>query len=209
MIPAAFFIKLGAKLGIFVYDTDEDEKKVTWSRLIKETLMISVVADVLFYGLHRMMHTPRFYQAFHKKHHEFKYSIALAHHFMEFKEALVFALPQALPPLLLWGLTGQKMHITSMWVGVFFTQTAAILGHAGWQVPFLPSWLPFFQPSYHDFHHVDYSVNFGAIYPLTDVLFGTYLNAGVVKNLGPEAAKGKSWFDKAKQFDWVMKSGFW
>lgn len=195
LIPAAVMIKIGAKLGIYAYDTDENEKELTWSRFFKETALISVLADVLFYGLHRLMHTPRFYQGWHKKHHEFKYTIALAHHFMEFKEACVFALPQALPPLMLWAATGRKMHITSMWAGVFFTQTAAILGHAGWRVPFIPEWLPFFQASYHDFHHVDYSVNFGAIFPLTDIAFGTYLNPGLVTNLVSGDGM-KSWFDK-------------
>mmetsp|Transcript_19864 Transcript_19864/g.24079 ORF Transcript_19864/g.24079 Transcript_19864/m.24079 type:complete len:221 (-) Transcript_19864:325-987(-) len=108
VIPGAILIKLANKLGIYAYDTEEGEEKVTWTRIIKETFMISVVADLLFYGLHRAMHTPRFYLPFHKKHHEFKYSMALAHHYMEYKEALVFALPQALPPLILWGLTGKK-----------------------------------------------------------------------------------------------------
>eukprot|EP00510_Aplanochytrium_minuta_P000195 CAMPEP_0184019188 /NCGR_PEP_ID=MMETSP0954-20121128/8603_1 /TAXON_ID=627963 /ORGANISM="Aplanochytrium sp, Strain PBS07" /LENGTH=268 /DNA_ID=CAMNT_0026300807 /DNA_START=242 /DNA_END=1048 /DNA_ORIENTATION=+ len=182
VIPGALLIKLGSKLGIYAYDTDEGEEKVTWKRLFKESFMISIVADLLFYGLHRLMHTPRFYLTFHKKHHEFKYSMALAHHYMEFHEACVFALPQALPPIILWMLTGKKMHITSMWAGVFFTQVNAILGHAGWRIPILPRWVPTFQPDYHDFHHVDYSVNFGAIYPLTDMLFGTYLKPGLDVN---------------------------
>jgi sterol desaturase/sphingolipid hydroxylase (fatty acid hydroxylase superfamily) len=182
IVPATVLIKLGAKLGIYVYDTEEDEKKVTWRRIIKETFMISVLADFLFYGLHRLMHTARFYKI-HKIHHEFKYSIAMAHHYMELVEAVIFALPQALPPLFLWAATGQRMHIISMWLGVFYTQTSAILGHAGYRIPFIPSWLPILQASYHDLHHVDYKVNFGAIYPLTDMLFGTYVNAKLDKGV--------------------------
>ena len=64
------------RLGIHVYDTDAE--KVSWGRILKESLTITVLADVMFYGLHRLMHTPRFYQRFHKKHHEFKYTIAFA-----------------------------------------------------------------------------------------------------------------------------------
>jgi hypothetical protein len=81
---------------------------------------------------------------------EFKYSLALAHHYMTYKEALVFALPQALPPLMLAAVLG-KQHVASMWVSFFFTQLSAIFGHAGWQVP-LPAWLPVLKPAYHDFH---------------------------------------------------------
>ena len=141
--------------------------------------MISILSDILFYLLHRLMHTPKMYIPFHKKHHEFKYSIALVHHYMEYKEALVFALPQALPPLIFMLIRGEKIHILSMWCAFVFTQINAILGHASYKVP-IPSWFPFFQPSYHDLHHIDYSVNFGAIFTFTDMLFGTYKGNALV-----------------------------
>lgn len=180
LIPGTLGIALANKLGIFVYDTDE--KDVTWWRILKEAFMISVAADFLFYALHRLVHTKHFYLSWHKKHHEFKYSIAFAHHWMTFKEALVFALPQAVPPMLLGLLTGQKTHILSMWLGFSFTQLNAIVGHAGYQIPFIPRWFPLMQASYHDWHHIDYSSNFGAIYPIVDWMFGTYLKAKVVRD---------------------------
>jgi sterol desaturase/sphingolipid hydroxylase (fatty acid hydroxylase superfamily) len=65
-VPGYLAISAANKLGIHVYDTD---RELTWKRLAKEVLLISVVADFCFYGLHRLMHTPEFYQAFHKKHH--------------------------------------------------------------------------------------------------------------------------------------------
>lgn len=155
LIPGTLAISLANKLGIYVYDTECDEKEgkskgVTWKRIAFEVLSISVIADFLFYALHRMMHTKRFYLPFHKKHHEFKYSIAFAHHWMEYKEALIFMFPQALPPIILWALTGQKSHVMSMWIAFLFTQLNAIVGHAGWRIPGWPRWLPFLQPSYHD-----------------------------------------------------------
>ena len=149
VVPGALAIHAANKLKIFVYDT---EREVSWWRLLKETFFISVVADMLFYWQHRAMHTPALY-FLHKKHHEFKYSLALVHHYMSYRESVLFALPQALPPLLLWGLTGHRQHLLSMWLAFSFTQLAAILGHAGWKVP-LPDWLPFLKPSYHDLHHV-------------------------------------------------------
>ena len=92
LIPGTLGIRLANALGIYVYDTDD--KEVTWTRILGEAFCISVLADVMFYGLHRLVHQPGYYKTFHKKHHEFKYSIAFAHHWMNFKEALVFALPQ-------------------------------------------------------------------------------------------------------------------
>ena len=173
VIPGYLAIKLANKLGIFIYDTD---RKVSIKRIFKETVLISLLADVLFYLVHRVVHSPMLYQIFHKKHHEYRYSMALAHHFMTYKEALLFSLPQALPPIMLIPFFG-KMHIASMWCGMFFTQLGAILGHAGYHFVTLPEWLPFFRPAYHDFHHVDYSVNFGANFEFTDAIFGTLLRA--------------------------------
>jgi len=178
LIPGFVAISIANKLELHPYDTDKDN--ITFYRLLRETLSILILADFFFYGLHRLMHTKRFYVSFHKKHHFFKYSIALAHHYMTYKEALLFALPQALPPLILWGL-GKRTHILSMWTAFFFTQMSAILGHAGWQVPFIPTWLTVLQAPYHDYHHVDYSVNFGALSPITDKVFGTYFLASPAK----------------------------
>ena len=109
-------------------------------------------------------------------HHEYKYSIALAHHWMTFHEAMMFALPQSMPPILLIPFIG-KSHIMSMWVGMIITQMAGILGHAGWQMPFTPSWMPTFKPQFHDYHHIDFYKNYSAVYTFTDKMFGTYATA--------------------------------
>jgi len=176
VIPGALAIKLADKLRIYVYDTEE--KSVNWRRILMETFKISVLSDFCFYALHRFMHTDGWYIPYHKKHHQFKYTIACAHHWMTFKEAVLFMLPQGLPPLLLGLLTGKKMHVLSVWFAMFFTQLNVIPGHAGYQLP-VPEWFPAFRAEYHDYHHVDYKVNFGAIYPFTDWIFGTYYKAGV------------------------------
>merc|ERR1711879_878887 len=74
-----------------------------------------------------------------------------------------------------------KAHLVSMWVAFCFTQLNVIIGHAGYQMPFIPKWLPSLQAEYHDFHHVDYKSNFGAIYPFTDKRFGTLCIPTVMK----------------------------
>jgi len=153
VIPGYLAIKAANKLKIFIYDT---EREVSIKRIVKETIAISLLADVFFYLVHRVVHLPQYYQLFHKKHHEFKYSLALAHHYMEYHEALLFALPQALPPMLLLPFFG-RMHIVSMWAGMFFTQFGAILGHAGWNFLQLPSWMPFFRPGYHDYRMLPFN----------------------------------------------------
>lgn len=197
VIPGYLMIKLANKLKIFVYDTD---RELTWKRLIKETILISVLADFMFYGFHRVVHTPALYQIFHKKHHEYKYSMALAHHYMEYHEALLFALPQALPPIMLIPFFG-RMHVMSMWCGMFFTQLGAIMGHAGYNFLTIPDWLPLFRPAYHDFHHVDYSVNFAANLEFTDRIFGTFMRAPLAT--AAEAAKR---LVEDKPYDYIKNS---
>lgn len=183
MVPGSLGIAAANKLGIFVYDTD---REISWKRLIKETFIITVVADLMFYGVHKTVHLPALYQTFHKKHHEWKYSMALAHHYMTYKEALLFAIPQAFPPLLLIPFLG-KQHVLSMWLGFCVTQMGAIFGHAGYQVPGLPSWSPMFRPEFHDYHHIDFDCNFAANYEFTDALFGTLVRAPMASAL--EVAK--------------------
>lgn len=172
LIPGTLGIMAANKMNIHVYDTD---REVSWKRIIKEAFLITVVADSMFYWVHRIVHLPQFYQSWHKLHHDWKLSIALAHHYMTFHEALVFALPQALPPLLLIPFIG-KSHLVSMWVAFYFTQFCGMVGHAGYHMP-LPSWFPFLKASFHDFHHVDFDCNYAANYEFTDALYGTLVRA--------------------------------
>ena len=89
---------------------------------------------------------------------------------MSWEEALLFMLPPVLPPVLL------GTHIAIMWVFMFWVQLNAIIGHSAFCLPYIGKvrWLPFLQPQYHDLHHLRFNVNYGAMYPFTDMLFGTY-----------------------------------
>jgi len=50
---------------------------------VLEFLFCSFFADVLFYVLHRAVHSKGLYQRLHKMHHEWIYTMALAHHYMD------------------------------------------------------------------------------------------------------------------------------
>ena len=123
------------------------------------------------------------YLSWHKMHHDFKYTIALAHHWMTYKEALLFVLPQFVPPLLIGALRGRKVHLLALWGGMLFTQLNGILGHAGYRVPFIADWIPTFQAYFHDYHHVDYSANFAANFPFTDMMWGTFVHPKLETNM--------------------------
>ena len=89
---------------------------------------------------------------------------------MDWSEALLFMIPPVIPPVLF------GTHIMTMWVYMFWVQINAILGHSAFCIPYLQKlkWLPFLQPQYHDLHHLRFTVNYGATYPFTDMLYGTY-----------------------------------
>ena len=130
VIPGYLAIQAGNYLKIFVFDETKDREKITWKRILKEALCITFVADVLFYWVHRLLHSSQWWYQTHKIHHEFKYTVALGHHWMHYGEAVMFALPQSLPPLLLIPFIG-KSHLISMWLAMYITNWSGILAHCG------------------------------------------------------------------------------
>jgi len=199
LIPGYLAIKAANALGIYIYDAD---REVDYKRIIKETFLISIVADFCFYGVFFLLSlgapasgaspapdscccveltacnvrpapdgalaaavpevpqdAPRVQVldgaraslcvvlliyarvddgltavarfARHGVRYRAYRPASQSTDMHRYHEALVFALPQALPPILLMPFFG-RMHLMSMWAGMFFTQMGAIFGHAGW-----------------------------------------------------------------------------
>ena len=165
------------------------------ARWLPEFLLCSFAADVLFYVFHRAVHSKGLYVRLHKMHHEWIYTIALAHHYMDPLEAAIFMLPPIIPPMLLGS------HITIVWAMVILTQLGGILGHSAFMIPVLSNkytkWIPFINSEYHDLHHLRFNVNYGAVWPVVDRIFGTYREEPIVYLDGVEPelialAKGKA-----------------
>ena len=118
-------------------------------------------------------------------HHRWVYPIAIAHHYAEVAEAAMFMLPPIIPPVLLGS------HITIVWAIVLLTQLGGILGHSGFMIPVLSNryttWIPFINSEYHDLHHLRYNVNYGAVWPIVDMIFGTYREEPIIYKHGFEA----------------------
>lgn len=148
------------------------------SNWLTQFLICSFSADVLFYVFHRAVHSKGLYARLHKMHHEWIYTIALAHHYMDPLEATIFMLPPILPPILLGS------HITVVWAMVILTQLGGILGHSAFMIPILSNkymkWVPFINSEYHDLHHLRFNVNYGAVWPVVDMIFGTYREEPII-----------------------------
>ena len=165
-----------------------------------EFIGITILSDQLFYWIHRIVHLPIFYKHLHKMHHEWIYTIAMAHHYMSVGEAILFMIPPMLPPLLF------KTHIAVMWLFTLWVQLNTILGHSAYCIPYLCKlkWLPFLQPTYHDLHHLRFTVNYGAMYTFTDMMYGTYKYENIIyiDGVEPELVEKKS---KNSKDPWASK----
>lgn len=67
---------------------------------------------------------------------------------------------------------------------VIFTQLGGILGHSAFMIPILSNkytkWIPFINSEYHDLHHLRFNVNYGAVWPVVDRIFGTYREEPII-----------------------------
>lgn len=144
--------------------------------LIEVTLMFSSEA-VLFYFMHRLLHTPFLYRNVHRVHHEFKTPIALASTYAHPVETIMGnAFPVAFGPVLPWLLgLDTRVHLFSVYVFAVMGMRATMRGHSGYGTYHLPFDPRARQPLFHDAHHRQIKGNFGN-HGLLDFIFKTKLD---------------------------------
>jgi methylsterol monooxygenase len=130
------------------------------ARVGVDIVLCAFVEEVVFYSMHRIMHTRYLYERIHKIHHEWVAPIgmvALYAHPVE--HVLCNLLPVALGPLLLGS------HLYVWWLWLTLATFAAVLSHSGLDIPVL-------SPEFHDLHHRFSKNNYGVL-GILDGLFGT------------------------------------
>ena len=136
-----------------------------------QVIELIVVADLLFYTLHRLFHSVPLLWRFHAVHHSIEDLDWLAAHRIHPVDQILTKGASLIPCFAL-GFTAEAILAFSL-----IYQWHTLLLHANVRVNIGPlRWL-IASPEFHHWHHADYpeawNRNFGAQLPLWDVLFGT------------------------------------
>ena len=176
IIPISFIgIAFANYRGIYLYDMSNNLPNIYIALL--QIFLILFMSDILFYSLHRLMHTKYLYSKFHKFHHTYKEPFALTNHYVDPFELILFFIPPMVPPILL------NTHITVMWLCTIIMNWNGIIIHSGYNFTFFKLTYKINKKIFtfefpcikeHDHHHKYFNYNFGATFPFMDQLMGTY-----------------------------------
>ncbi|TWJ04546.1 lathosterol oxidase [Mucilaginibacter frigoritolerans] len=139
-------------------------------------LLAFFTTDLFQYWAHRFFHTRVYLWRFHSIHHSTQHMDWLAGsrtHFMDifFTRAMTFI------PLYVLGFSTTVFNVYIIFIAIH-----AVLIHANTRVNFGFIKYIFTTPQYHHWHHCEdpkyYGHNFASIFPLIDIIFGTYYLPG-------------------------------
>jgi len=129
--------------------------------LVRNFILYALVAEIIFYHSHRLLHHPLLYKHIHKMHHEWTAPIGIASVYATIPEYVVGnIMPVVAGPLLL------PSHIAEQWVWSFIVILSSVITHSGYHLPFLNP------AEMHDFHHYNFNGCYGSL-GFLDRLYGT------------------------------------
>ncbi|XP_052869683.1 fatty acid hydroxylase domain-containing protein 2-like [Anopheles cruzii] len=156
--PVTYAAYHGSKMFITMPDVRVVPSLVEFLR----DMIICILAwETSAYYSHRMFHSRRFYQRFHKLHHEWRAPVAVTGMYVTPFE---FLLSGMLPVFLGPAITRCRLFTTVLWVT--FVMWDTIGDHSGYHLPFLSS------SEAHDYHHQNFNQCYGN-FGLYDHLHGT------------------------------------
>ncbi len=141
-----------------------------------------VIDDLLYYWVHRALHTKLLYRAIHSVHHRISAPWAIAGGYFHPVEYVLIMLCSLAGPFIIGA------HLMTIWIWIALRQWAAAYGHCGYEFPWAPSrWIVIFpSPAYHDYHHSHFVGNYANYLSMLDTIFGTRADKGLeIKDKNP------------------------
>lgn len=145
-------------LSIFIYTFDLDKQQFIFSKMFLDVVCATILVDITFYMMHRLLHTRILYKRFHKKHHEITEPVGISALYMTTMD-MYFGniLPIYLPLMIMF-----PHKITLQFWLVFTTVNTVFGAHSGYVKI----------GTFHDDHHKLFCKNYGTDI-FMDKLFGT------------------------------------
>jgi len=150
------------------------ESPPNWYIILLQLVAFMFIEDTLFYWSHRTLHHKALFERFHKIHHDFHVSSAVASQYVHPVEYIASGIIPTLSAPLIIMLLGWPVHILTFALWLWLRVLAAINEHCGYELPFLlPHKLMFINSATeHDRHHSDYG-NYGSFFRHWDILLNT------------------------------------
>ena len=141
---------------------------IPWLDMLWQLPLFVAIDDVLYYVLHRLLHTRWLYRNIHIVHHRMTAPTAFAGAYFHPIEYAAVTLVALAGPVLLGS------HVATIWAWGIVRQWSAVEGHCGYALPFgLAAVIPGYDPAFHDGHHKRFAGNYANCIPALDRRFGT------------------------------------
>ncbi|CAL1289049.1 unnamed protein product [Larinioides sclopetarius] len=158
----------GIPSGILYYHVliwrgyDSSRNLPTFSRITLEIAFSILLQEIVYYYIHRFLHTPFLFKYVHYLHHKWNSPIAIIAelcHPLENFFANLF--PIVLGPILLGS------HLATSWIWYAIAIISTMISHSGFHIPQIPN------PEIHDIHHSKHNRNYGVL-GIMDRIHGTF-----------------------------------
>lgn len=146
---------------IMVWRGYADVKVPVWWIALLQLGFMMLMEDLLFFTAHYIMHQKYFFKKYHRIHHEYRESIAIATHYVHYVEHIVGNLIPVFA-----GAFILMVHPFVLLFWILIVVMNALHTHSGYAFP----WMSY--SVHHDWHHYHVNGSFSAI-GLMDQLFGT------------------------------------
>ena len=130
----------------------------TWIQSGVNMSLYIVLVEGMNYAYHRLMHTPYFFKRIHYKHHEDRSVYPIDTFYMTFLDVSLNVLVLAIPVLFL------RMNVMEYSMMTYFYVTGEFLAHSN------------ILTNHHLIHHWKVKGNYCILFPIFDVIFGTYIH---------------------------------